>query len=107
MLGNPGKKNKKITIKRRIVTNTLGDAVSSWVNLASVWADERPLRMDERFQSDAKYSVRVSNFRIYYRADVTPDMQIIHDGLTWRITGIAEIGYREEMELTCEVFYGT
>jgi len=102
---NPGKKNRKIVIQTRTVVNTLGDVVSTWTTLAAVWAEERPLRMDERYQSDAKHSVRVSNFRVWYRADVGPEMQIAYDGRTWRITGIAEIGNREELDITAEVVY--
>jgi SPP1 family predicted phage head-tail adaptor len=105
MATNPGKKNRKIIIQARTVTNTLGNVVSTWTTLASVWAEERPLRMDERYQSEAKHSVRVSNFRIYYRSDVGPEMQISYDGRTWRITGIAELGNREELDITAEAVY--
>jgi SPP1 family predicted phage head-tail adaptor len=105
MASNPGKKNRKITILQRTVTNSLGDAVSGWSTLASVWAEERPLRMDERFQSDSLHSVRVSNFRIWYRDDVGPEMQLSYAGLNWKITGLAELGFKEELDITAEVVY--
>ena len=105
MASNPGKKNRKIILQSRTVTNTLGDAVSTWTTLATVWAEERPLRMDERFSADATHSVRVSNFRIWYRDDVGPEMQISYAGLLWRITGLAELGNREELDITVEAIY--
>ncbi len=87
------------------MVNTLGDVVTTYQELATVWADERPMRMDERFTSDARHSMKVSNFRIWFRADVTPEMVISYAGRDWRITGIAEIGLREELELTAEAVY--
>jgi SPP1 family predicted phage head-tail adaptor len=102
---NPGAKNRRISLKAPQVINTLGDVVTTFQEVATVWADERPMRMDERFTSDARHSMRVSNFRIWYRSDVTPEMVISYAGREWRITGIAEIGLREELELTAEAVY--
>jgi SPP1 family predicted phage head-tail adaptor len=102
---NPGVKNRRISLKAPQVVNTLGDVVTTFQEVATVWADERPMRMDERFTSDARHSMRVSNFRIWYRSDVTPEMVIAYAGRDWRITGIAEIGLREELELTAEAVY--
>lgn len=104
-LQDPGKKRRKITLLKRVLVNSSGDTTSTWTAFASVWADERPLRMDERFQSDALHSVRTSNFRIYYRADVGPEMQLQYAGLNWKITGLAEVGYKEELDITAEVVY--
>jgi SPP1 family predicted phage head-tail adaptor len=105
MATNPGKKNRKITIQTPTVTNVLGEVTTTWSTLASVWAEERPMRMDERFQSAGTHSVRVSNFRVWYRNDITPTMQIVYDGKTWQITGLAEIGNWEELDITAEVVY--
>lgn len=106
MAGDPGKKNRKITIQRVTQVNTNGSlGEPTYTTLASVWAEFRPLRMDERFTSDARHSVRAGNFRIYYRSDITPDMVISWDSKTWRILGIAEVGYRDELDLTAEAIY--
>lgn len=102
---NPGTKNRRITLRAPLIVNTLGDVTVSFQDVATVWADERPMRMDERFSSDANHSVKVSNFRIWYRSDVTPEMVIFYAGREWNITGIAEIGLREELELTAEATY--
>jgi hypothetical protein len=103
--GDPGRKNRKITIKRRVVTNTLGDVVETYTTHATVWADFRPLRMDERFTSDARHSVRAGSFRIYHRDDLDPTMIIEWDGKQWRILGFAEVGYRDELDITAEAVY--
>lgn len=102
---NPGVKNRRIVLKAPVVVNTLGDVTVTYNEVATVWADERPMRMDERFSSDARHSMRVSNFRIWFRFDVTPEMVIFYAGRDWRITGIAEIGLREELEITAEAVY--
>jgi SPP1 family predicted phage head-tail adaptor len=103
--GDPGKKNRKISLKSKTITNTGGDAVESLTVFAYAYADFRPVRMDERFASDARHSIRAGNFRIYYRDDITPDMVIGFDGLDWRILGIAEVGYRDELDITAEAVY--
>lgn len=105
MAGNPGQKNRYITLLTPTEVNNFGDVTVTYTELASVWANERPLRMDERYAAEGKHSVRVSNFRIYYRTDVHPNMMLRYDNLDWRITGIAEVGYHEEMDITAEVVY--
>lgn len=102
---NPGLKNKRIVLKAPVVVNNFGDVTTEYRSIATLWADERPMRMDERFSSDARHSLRVSNFRIWFRADVTPEMVIGFEGRDWRITGIAEIGLHEELEITAEAVY--
>lgn len=105
MAGDPGKKNRKITLQRVTEVNTNGSLDKVYTLVARVWADFRPLRMDERHQSAAKHSVRAGNFRVYYRDDVDPTMFIYWDNQRWRITGIAEVGCQEELDLTAEVVY--
>jgi SPP1 family predicted phage head-tail adaptor len=102
---NAGAKDKRILLKRKVTTNTGGDVVETFQTVAPVWASHRPLRMDERFTSDARHSVRVANFRIYHRDDLDPNMVIEWDSRTWRIVGIAEVGHRSEQEITAEAVY--
>ena len=101
----PGQLNRRITLKRPTLTNTSGDAVSTLQVVDTVWCDVRPMRVDERFQSSALHSVRTSNFRIYYRSDVTPDMLLGYDGLDWKIVGVAELGFRDGLDITAEAVY--
>ena len=105
MAGNPGKKNRLIAFERPTVTNALGDVTKTWAKVASVWAEERPLRMDERFVSEAKHSVRVSNFRIYFRSDITELMEIVYAGRRWRIVGINPVDpLDQELDVTGEAY---
>ncbi|MBX9580481.1 MAG: head-tail adaptor protein [Gemmataceae bacterium] len=105
MAGDPGKKNKLITLKRKVPANPGGDLDYTYQTVARVWADFRPLRMDERFTSDARHTARVGNFRVYWRDDLTPDLVIEWDGRTWNVLGIAEVGHRDEVDLTAEAVY--
>lgn len=102
MTGDPGKKNYKIILKAATFTNPNGDGQTTYAEKARVWADFRPLRMDERYVSNAKHSVQVGNFRIYHRDDVDPSMIITFMGSDWRITGIATVGFRDELDITAE-----
>lgn len=105
MTGDPGRKNRLITLKAPTTTNEGGNLVTTHSVRAKVWADFRPLRMDERYLSNAVHSVRAGNFRIYHRDDVSPEMVIGFDGKDWKITGIAEVGFRDELDVTAEVTY--
>lgn len=102
---DPGQKTKRIQLKAVTEVNTSGSLSKTKTTFDTVWASFRPLRMSERFTSDAKHSVRVGNFRIYHRDDVTPTTVIGYDGRDWDVIGIAEVGEREELEITAEAVY--
>jgi SPP1 family predicted phage head-tail adaptor len=105
MVGNPGRKNRFITIERPTEVNDLGSVTKTWSTLATVWAEERPLRAEERYLSEGKHSVRVSNFRIYYRSDITELMELVYAGRRWRITGIAPVDtLDQELDITAEAY---
>ncbi len=105
MSGDPGKKNYKITLKTPTFTNPGGDGTTTYSTLATVWADFRPLRMNERYTSESKHSIEAGNFRIYHRDDVTPEMVVGFMGRDWRITGVAVVGFRDELDITAEAVY--
>jgi SPP1 family predicted phage head-tail adaptor len=102
----PGKLDRKIRIEVNVPTrNAAGESVPNWQCFHACWADVRPMRADERHQADARHSVRVSNFRVRYKAGVLPDMRVVYESLNWRITGIAEVGRREGLDITAEAIY--
>lgn len=102
----PGKLDRRITIEQvTLAQNAMGEPVETWAPFAEVWTDVRPMTATERFESDARHSARVSNFRIRYLTGIDPTMRISYEGLSWRILGIAELGRREGLDVTAEVVY--
>lgn len=104
---NAGRFDKQITIEQRTATQetTLGTFSYSWATLATVWAevqDMLPSRA-ERIGEGISLHMRPVRIRTRYRSDVTPDMRVVIDSVTYRIVGgPAELGRREGLELVCE-----
>lgn len=99
---NPGRKNRKILVRKPVVTNDRGEVTVTHEDFLTLWAEERPMRMEERYQAQARHTMRVSNFRVWFRSDITQEMVIAHEGRLWRVTGLAEVGNREELDITAE-----
>lgn len=81
-----------------------GQAKESWDLLCSAWAQLVPQTADERFQSDALHAVRRQLWRIPYRADLVEMDQVRYSNVVYKITGIQELGRKDLLELTTEVF---
>lgn len=79
-----------------------GQPVQTWVTFASVYANRRDVRGQERFASDQRMAIRTAVFRIRWLAAVTEQMQIIDAGSTYRITGIADDQRDGWMEIATE-----
>lgn len=99
---NPGRKNRRILVRKPVVTNDRGEVTVTYEDFLTLWAEERPVRMEERFQAEARHTMRVSSFRVWFRSDIDQEMVLGYGGRTWRITGLAEVGYREELDITAE-----
>lgn len=82
--------------------NTFGDDVVTWKSLARVWASANPMEARERFASQELRAAKVYTFLVWYLSTVTPDMRILFNGESYRITGLAEIGRRERLQITAE-----
>lgn len=95
-----GKLDRRITIQSRIETqNSFGEAVISYGTLAQVWAEVLPLSGRELFTAAQTFPEAQLKVRIRYRADVTEKNRILHDGISYDIIHIAEIGRREGLEM--------
>lgn len=97
-----GKLDRRIIIERASVTALpSGEPVESWSPIATVWAQARPVRGDERFAARQLVGTAVMTFHMRYRADLalTVKDRIIYDGKTWDILDIREIGRRVVMEI--------
>lgn len=100
-----GKMDRQVEIQYRANTqDSTGEDVPTWKTLARVWAQATPMNAKERFASEMERESKVYTFRIRYIKGVQADMRLVHESQNYRITGIAEIGRREGLELTAEYF---
>ena len=89
---------------RRITRDAFGSEVVSWSETDKVWANVNQTGASEDFENNADRDValRNSTFRIRWRDDVEETSRVVYDGFLWGINGIAEVGYRRELELSCQ-----
>lgn len=100
---NIGRMDRLIEIQYPVRTrNELGEETDVWTRLRKVWAQATPLTANERYKSDAQRESKTYVFKMRYVTGVGPEMRVVHDAQNYRITGIAEIGRREGLEITAE-----
>ena len=89
---------------RRVTRDALGGEVEGWAEIDKVWANVDQTGTSEDFENDANRDValRNSTIRIRWRDDVQESSRVVYDGFPWDIKGIAELGFRREMELICQ-----
>lgn len=94
-----GKLDRRIIIERaEVTTDDFGNDVESWMDVATVWAQQRPVRGDERFSAQELAGTRVMSFHIRYRSDLTSRDRIRFKNhgdaveRTYNITDVREIG---------------
>ena len=75
-----------------------------WSEIEKVWANVNQTGTSEDFEnnSDRAVALRNAKIRIIWRDDVEETSRVVYDGFPWDIKGIAEIGYRRELDLICQ-----
>ena len=88
----------------RETRDRFGGVVESWREIEKVWASVRQTGTSENFQNDADRAIALRNatMRIRWREDVQETGRVVYDGLPWDIKGIAEVGFRRELDLICQ-----
>ena len=83
------------------------DSSGSWTEgfaaVGEVWAGKRDTRGAERIEAGAETTVADALYRIRFRRDIEPRWRLIDLDMdqAWDIVGIAELGRRDGLELTC------
>lgn len=101
-----GRMDRRITIERKTrVSDGMGGYTESWGELATVWAEIRPLGAREvwdamRVSAETRFRVRIrwrgdSNGAPYY----TSADRVIWQGRTYGIEQVVEIGRRAGLQL--------
>jgi len=66
-----------------------GQPIQSWATFATVFANRKMVKGNERFTSEQRMAVRTATFRFRWLAGITEEMRITDAGSMYRILGIA------------------
>lgn len=99
-----GKYDRFITIQRANSThNDYNEPELTWTTLERVPARAMPISDGERARAGEDFASNTMRFQIRYSsnvANVNPKDRLLYEGKTFEITGVKELGRREELELT-------
>lgn len=100
-----GKLNRKIVIQSQSTTqDDTGQPLNTWTTFATPWANIRFMNGIETMKGDSPTSVAKASIRIRYREDITNAMQVVYNGITYRILAVLpDEAKREHVDLSCEV----
>ncbi|RZJ19120.1 MAG: head-tail adaptor protein [Brevundimonas sp.] len=96
-----GKLERRVTIQRFTETrDEMNEPVKVWADVATVWAQARPNRGNERFAAAQVAGAAVMSFHIRYRADLTVQDRLVYDGVVYEIVAPPrELGRRVVTEI--------
>lgn len=80
-------------------TDSYGQGVQSYTDLATVWANVRYLTGRELLLAQQTTPNAQVKFQIRYRSDIDETSRIVHDGATYDIQHIAVIGRNVGLEI--------
>lgn len=102
-----GELDRRVTLERPLITRdaATGAQLVAWPVLDTVWAqvlESAPADDEEQRTGVLTYS-RPTRIRLRWRADVEPTLRVrLDDGVRLlQITGTAQLGRREFLELAC------
>lgn len=98
-----GRLTQRVTIQSAGVTrNSIGEEVRSWSDVATVWAEIRPLSARELINAKAAMAQVTTRITIRYRAGLLPSMRVVHGTTVYQITEIIDQGMKHEtLECLC------
>ena len=84
-----GKLSERITFQQKGVTkNAIGEEVVTWSDVATVWAESRPLRGREFYAANQTQQVVDVRFIVRQRAGLTVDLRLLWKATPYDITGL-------------------
>lgn len=103
-----GTLNNLVTIQQLTAgQDEIGQPVTTWTNLATVWADIRNLSGSESIKADADSSIVKSSIRIRRRTDVTAAMRVQFGSINYEIKAVLpDEQNKDRVDLVCEVING-
>lgn len=84
-----GNLDQRITVQNKTVAkNSIGEEISTWGDLITVWAEVIPLRGNAFFTANQQQHAVDVRFRIRERTGIAENMRIIWRGKSYDITSI-------------------
>lgn len=80
----------------------IGQPITTWADVATVWADVRHPSGLSTIKADADVSIVKASVRIRHRADITSGMRLTHGGQAYDILAILPDGRRMFLDLVCQ-----
>lgn len=102
---NAGRLNRRIVIQQRLATeNELGERVSGWQTVATVWANVIHKSGLETVRSDVEMSLVNASIRIRYRTDINSGMRVKLGSDIYDIQSVVldQVG-RQYTDLICQM----
>lgn len=98
-----GRMDRQIVIQSAAtVQDASGQPIQTWATFATVWAERKDIRGNERFAADQKMAKRTATYRMRWLTGVNEQMRITDGGSTYYILGIADNERQGWMELSVE-----
>ena len=100
-----GSLDRRITLRRKTVTNTGLGTTEAWADLGTIWAGRRDVSDGEKAAAGTMQSIVAARFVVRSSSltrTLTPKDALIEGGRTFEITGIKELGRRDFLEITAE-----
>lgn len=100
-----GKLNRAVTIQRLVQgQDDIGQPVSTWIGLATVWANIAHKSGLETIKADAPVSEVQASIRIRYRTDIDAGMRVVFGATHYDIRAVmSDAAGREFTDLVCVV----
>ncbi|ABR74602.1 head-tail adaptor protein [Actinobacillus succinogenes] len=101
---NIGKLRHRITLQKQINTvNDYGAAVTTWKNVATVWADVRPLSGREYFAAQQVQSEVTTQIWLRHLPGIVPTMRVKFSERTLEILSVLNTQERNiSLQLMCK-----
>jgi SPP1 family predicted phage head-tail adaptor len=84
--------------------DALGQPISAWTTVATVWADVKHLNGAETIRAGADVSTVQASIRIRYGTTVDAGMRVMHGSTVYEIKAVLP-NKKEFIDLVCEVIH--
>lgn len=101
---NIGKLRHRVTLQQQINDqNDYGASVTQWQDVATVWAEIKPISGREYFSAQQVQSEVSTLIWIRYRTGIEPTMRVIHKGKHYEIVSALNYqGVNKSLQLMCK-----
>lgn len=95
--------NSRATIQQQASgIDEIGQPVTGWADMATVWANVRHQSGLESIRADADVSVVKASIRVRFRADVDAGMRVLVSGVAYDINAVLPDAKRQYLDLVCQ-----